>query len=134
VGSVSPAARKGSKAPAQIGLWGRAEPLPTSTPDSPAVNDLELIEAVIRTATEPGYVLIGPSEQVYVREAGTRNDVYRAPSYEAAAVAQLLDSRHFTVGGTHTVKYGQREGPARSVLVTALARNMLDHWAALHPL
>src|SRR3954454_21782497 len=103
---MSPTRKPASKPPAQGGLWGRAETLPTPGPARAAVNDLDLIESVIRTATDPGYVVLGPSERVYVREAGTKGDVHRAPSYEAAAVAQLLDSRHLSIGGTHTVQDG----------------------------
>lgn len=89
---------------------------------------------MIRTATEPGYVVIGPAERVHVREPGSKHDVRRVPAYEADTVAQLLDSGHLTIGGTHHVSVGRREGPARSVLVTKAAKSMIKRWGALHPL
>ena len=89
---------------------------------------------MIRTATEPGYVVTGPSERVHVREPGSKHDATRVPTYEADAVAQLLESGHFKIGGTHTIRIGHREGPARSVLVTAAAKSMIRRWEALPPL
>lgn len=123
-----------TRRPVQTGLWGRAETLPAATAARSQTNDLDLIHSVIRTATEPGYVVIGPSERVHLREPGNTSEVQRVPTYEADAVAQLLASGHFKIGGTHTVCVGRREGPARSVLVTAAARSMIRRWDALHPL
>jgi hypothetical protein len=133
VGPVT-AARRRPTQPAQTGLWGRSEPLAKPAPARREVNDLDLIESVIRTATDPGYVLIGPAERVYLRERGSTRAVTRVPGYEADAVAQLLDSRHLSVGGTHIVRANGREGPARSVLVSKSARSMLARWQALRPL
>ena len=56
------------------------------------------------------------------------------PRHEADTVAQLLDSGHLKIGGTHVVSDGHREGPARSVLVPAATKAMTARWAALHPL
>lgn len=99
-----------------------------------AINDVDLIAAVIRSADNPGYVLVGPSERVYLREPGTKHDVRRVPTYEADTVAQLVESGHLTIGGNHTVRLDRRDGPARSVLVTKQARSMVGRWASLTPL
>jgi hypothetical protein len=111
---------------------------PTSATSASATraetNDLDLIASAIRTAADPGYVLIGPTERVYLREPGSKHDVTAVPRYEAGAVAQLIESGHLEVGGIRIVRTGDREGPARSVLVTKAARAMVARWGALHPL
>ena len=63
----------------------------------------------------------------------TKGFVVTVPRYEADTVAQLLDSGHLKLGGTHVVSDGRREGPARSVLVTTATRTLLTRWAALTP-
>ena len=132
---VAPMTRR---TPAQGGLWGRQQPLPTtSLPGSgrrPVVNDLDLVTSVIRSATEPGYVVIGVNERVYLRDPHRTGFVTTVPRYEADTVAQLLDTGHLKLGGTHVVSDGQHEGPARSVLIPAPTRAMLARWAALAPL
>ena len=127
------------RAPAQGGLWGRQETLPgpagTGAERRPVVNDLDLVTSVIRSAEDPGYVVIGASERVFLRDpTRTKGFVVTVPRYEADAVAQLLGSGHLRLGGTHVVSDGRREGLARSVLVTAATRAMVARWAALTPL
>lgn len=97
--------------------------------------EAELVVSVIRRARDPGYVLIGPSERVLIRDpGGGKGAVEAIPKYEQDTVTQLLTSGHLTVGGTHHVTYTGREGPARAVLVTKTARTLVDRWAALRPL
>lgn len=122
--------------PVQKALFGRQQPLPApSRKLRPVTNDLDLVVSVIRRARDPGYVLVGPSERVLIRDpGGGKGAVEAVPKYEQDTVAQLLTSGHLTVGGTHHVLYGSREGPARAVLVTKAARTMVDRWAALRPL
>jgi hypothetical protein len=124
-----------TRPPAQGGLWGRQQPLPTAstTARRAAVNDLDLVASVVAAAQDPGYVLIGASERVFLRDPARNGFVTVVPRYEADTVAQLLDSGHLKIGGTHLVSDGRREGPARSVLVPAATRAMLARWAALHP-
>lgn len=123
--------------PAQKALFGPQQPIPAQRRPQTTINDPELVAAVIRTATDPGYVLIGPAERVFLRESGATGrgaPVEPVPSYERDTVRQLLDAGHLTVGGTHIVRYGGREGPARSVLVPKATRNMVARWANLRPL
>ena len=124
------------RAPAQAGLWGRQETLPDTTTAQrrPAVNDLDLITSVIRSADDPGYLVIGVGERVYLRDTTRgRGFVVSVPRYEADTVSQLLDSGHLRLGGTHLVSDGRRERPARSVLVTTATRTLLARWAVLAP-
>jgi len=121
-------------APTQKALWGRQEPLPVAAPRPGGSNDLDLFAAIVKTATDPGYVLIGPADKPFVREPGTKHDVNPVPRYEAEAIAQMLDAGHLRIGGHHHVTDGRREGPAHSVLVPAVTRSMVARWAALHRL
>ena len=123
--------------PAQVGLWGRREPLPAArkAPGRAATNDLDLFASVVTSAQDPGYVLIGPAERVMLRDPTCgKTHVTTVPRYEADTVAQLLDAGHLKIGGTHVVTDGRREGPARSVLVPTATKAMVARWAALRPL
>jgi hypothetical protein len=88
---------------------------------------------VIATAQDPGYVVIGTTERVYLRDPARKHRVDPVPRYEADIIAQLLDDGHLKLGGIHLVTDGRREGPARSVLVATATRAMAARWAALHP-
>ncbi len=127
-------ARK-ARPPAQTGLWGRQEPLPATKPSrSTSINDLDLFASVVASARDPGYVLVGPAERVMLRDPIHKGHVQSVPRYEADTVAQLLDTGHLKIGGTHVVSDGRREGMARSVLVPAATRATLARWAALTPI
>jgi len=124
-----------TRPPAQGGLWGRQQPLTADRqPGYTASNDLDLFVAVARTALDPGYVLIGPAERVFRRDPARHGHVDPVPAYEAAMVAQMLDHRHLSTGGTHHVVYGRHDGPARAVLVPRATRDQIDRWTHLHPL
>jgi hypothetical protein len=120
-----------TRRPVQGGLWGRSEPLPDAgrTFRYTTTNDVELVVMVIRSALEPGYVVVGAARRVYLRDGTRSGCVEPVPRYEADTVAQLLDQGHLYLGGTHHVSDGHCEGPARAVLVTASARAMADRWA-----
>ncbi len=124
-----------SDAPTEGRPWG-PQLVPDSAPERPAINDIELVADVIRAASTRGYVLIGPSQQVFawVDEKKKGGLVERVPTYEQDAVHQLLSSRHLKIGGTHIVRYRDREGPANSVLVPRSSRAMVTRWAAYRPL
>ena len=123
------------RAPAQGGLWGRQQPAASNRkPGYAASNDLELFAAVAAMAIDPGYVLIGPAERVLRRDPAHKSHVEPVASYEAAMVAQMLDTGHLTIGGSHHVIYGRHDGPARSVLVPKATREHLTCWSNLHRL
>jgi hypothetical protein len=124
-----------TRLPAQGGLWGHQEPPPTDRrPGYSPSNDLDLFVAVTRTAISPGYVLIGPTERVFRRAPSWKGHVDPVPSNEAAMVAQMIDGRHLSTGGTHHVIYGRHDGPTRSVLVPRATRDQIDRWTHLRPL
>lgn len=123
------------QAPEQQGLWGAAEPVPV-TPKAArrAVHDMDLLASVVKSAIDPGYVLIGPAERVYLRDPTRDGAVDPVPVYEADAVVQLLSSGHLKVGGAHRVRTAGREGHANAVLVPRDTKLMVRRWDALAPL
>jgi hypothetical protein len=97
-------------------------------------NDLDLMAGIIKTAADPGYMLVGPADRVFRSEPGDQHSAEPVPRYEQDAVRQLLDAGHLTIGGAHTVTYGDRTGPAHSVLIPKVTRAMAARWAHLRPL
>ena len=124
--------------PAQKALWGRQEPLPAPSKATPAAtNDPELVASVVRAALTRGYVVIGHTQRVFLRDPGGMQKggpVEPVPGYEQDTVRQLLDSGHLTTGGTHIVRYAGREGAANSILVPKATRAMITRWTSLRPL
>lgn len=90
---------------------------------------MDLIQRVIRTASISGFVLVGGNERVYQRT--TDNHVEQVSTDVDDAVHQLIKRKWLHVGGTHHVRYGRYQGPARSVLVPKKSRDMVHRWQAL---
>jgi hypothetical protein len=72
----------------QGGLWGD-DVVPAGLAAVP-INDVDRCRAVLETAGERGYVLVGMAERVYVRWLAVKREVDPAPGYEATVLAQLL--------------------------------------------
>jgi hypothetical protein len=111
----------------QAGCWGglsAGAPGPGTAP----TNDLRRVLQVLKTAIEPGYVLVGPNQAVYRRDVGSE-DAEAVPAVEAAAVHQLLGSVHLRRGASRTVRIGRYRGAAETVLVTRVGREALARWA-----
>lgn len=124
-----------STPPEQSALWGPQEPLTPATTTAVAragSNDLDLFASIVTAAIEPGYVVIGASERVFLRDATRPDHVNPVPRYEADTVGQMLDAGHLKLGGQHHVNHGTSQGFARSVLVPTATRAMVTRWAALH--
>ena len=98
-------------------------PAPRTASRVEVVNDMDLIETVLKLAKEPGYVLVADGGQggvegsVSRRRTRTGPEVDRAATQEAIAVRQLLRQGLLTQGGFHVVSRGRHETQARSVLV-----------------
>lgn len=92
------------------------------------VNDMDLIESVIRAALDPGYFVIGPAEKVYRRDATRKDSVERVPRYEEDTVHQLITQKLLRIGGSHEVMYGSYSGRANSVLVNKKTAAMARRW------
>ncbi len=84
-----------------------ASPAPRSEP-RPTVNDMELIERVLREAASVGFVLVGIRELVCRR---VTDDLVESVSPDVDhAVHQLIESKWLEVGGTHHVRYDRYTG------------------------
>lgn len=91
-------------------------------------NDMDLIESVIRAASDPGYFVIGPTDKVYRRDATRRDGIERVPRYEEDTVHQLIQQKLFRIGGSHEVTYGPYSGRANSILVNKKTVAMARRW------
>ncbi|MFC4949036.1 hypothetical protein [Pseudonocardia sp. GCM10023141] len=119
----------------QESLWGTPVAAEQPPPGPAPINDLDLFTSVVKAATEPGYVLIGPAERVFLRDPSIARDmVVAVPRYESDTVSQLLGDGHLAVGGYHQVRTEGYGGWARAVLVPQPTHALLNRWAALHPL
>lgn len=103
--------------------------LPRGDAGKPPINDMDLVEMVIRSAATEKFVLVGTGERVFRRTTGSY--VERVESGVERVVHQLIEARWFEVGGTHTVFYDRYEGPARSVLVPRKTRQAAARWSSL---
>ena len=106
-------------------------PLAPRKEPRPETNDMDLVERVLREASQVGFVVIGIREDIYRRVVD--DQVERVSEPVDAAVHQLIDARWLEIGGTHHVRYDRYQGPARSVLVPTRSRRKAYRWAALQP-
>lgn len=101
-----------------------------------AVNDLDLVVAVLGVAEEPGYVVF--DRAVYVRGVSTEHydTVQRAAvPDETAMVRQLVAAGHLKLGtGQRCYVLDRRQRYGRHVLVTSRGRTCRLRWSALKPL
>ncbi len=97
----------------------------------PPVNDMRVVHEVLRAASSAGFVLVGRGERVHRRTTGS--EVEQVSAVWDRAVHQLIAARWLEIGGTHQVRYGRYQGPARSVLVPKKTRNATHRWTALSP-
>jgi hypothetical protein len=107
-------------------------------PDSPrpagkprqTTNDMTTVMTVLsRAQDEFGYVLAGPSRQVFRR--CDKDKMRLIPRWESGTVHQLIDAGQLTVGGTHFLRCGAVQGHANSVLVPKATRDQLARWRVL---
>ena len=118
--------------PAQGALFGD-EFVPVQrgpVPMRAVTNDLDLIESVIATAADPGYLLVGNAERVYRRDPQQGERIERVPDYEDAAVHQLLHGRALSRGSREQVRYGRHEGAATAVTVPKATAQRAARWRA----
>lgn len=104
-------------------------PLTPRTTARRQVNDMELVEEVLREASSVGFVLVGIREDVYRRV--TDDVVEKVTSDVDAVVHQLIEAKWLQIGGTHYVRYDRYQGPARSVLVPRKTRQTAYRWRSL---
>lgn len=101
---------------------------PRDKPRRP-VNDMDLIERVLRMASEDGFVLVGVREDVYQKL--TRDRIERVSWDVDATVHQLIDGKWLETGGMKIYRYDRYTGPGRSVLVPKRTRQTAARWRSL---
>ena len=117
----------------QGALFGDPVTVATDETDPVATQDPREVARIVHTAHDPGYLLIERTSRV-LRADPTRPGCADAVSrHDGDTVAQLLDSGHLKLGGTHHVHHAGQEGPARSVLVPKQTRDMVSRWDHLRP-
>lgn len=113
-----------------VDLFGNPVDAPSvSAPRRPEVNDMDLIEEVLATASRDGYALIGKNRHVYHRV--TKTQVEPVLPLVAHAVYQLIDAGWPTVGGNHEYTRGHRSATGRAVLVPRETRTKANRWRNL---
>jgi len=88
-------------------------------------NDIELMLTIAGNALRCGYLLAGPGEHVYARNADHPHTAVRVPRWEDDAVHQLLHRRWLTRGGTHRVTCGSVRLTGTAVLVPSTTRTRI---------
>jgi len=91
---------------------------------------MDLVEAVLKLAVQPGYLVIGHPETVWRRRARRSAETDRAAPDEELAVIQLLRNGLLTLGGYHQITHGRHDIRARAVLVLDSTRNLTRRLAA----
>ena len=118
-------------------LFGDPAPVEVPAQQRRAIssNDLDLMAGILQRPRDPRLHARRPDRPRVPRvDPGDIRTVEPVPRYEQDAVRQLLDAGHLTIGGAHTVTYGDRTGPAHSVLIPKATRAMAARWASLRPL
>lgn len=113
-------------------LFGDDVPDPPSATRKPrpTTNEMSTVmTALDRAQDEFGYVLAGPSRQVF-RRCG-KDKMRPIPRWESGAVHQLIEVGQLAVGGTHFLRCGAVQGHANSVLVPKTTRDQLARWRVL---
>jgi hypothetical protein len=72
-------------------------------------------DVVLRTARQPGYVLIGPAERVFRRHDCHADTVEAVAAHEQDAVTELIARGILRVGQRCRVSYLSRVGPAHEI-------------------
>lgn len=116
-----------------VDLFGNPVDEPVATgPAAPPINDMDLIEKVLKVAENVGYVLVGPSERLYRLVAP--KTIEAAPRFEEEAVHQLLTAQWLRKGGVHVYTHHGEEGPGNSVLVPKSTKAKARQWRSLAPI
>ncbi|MCA1195337.1 hypothetical protein [Saccharopolyspora sp. 6V] len=105
-------------------------PLPARKTPRRVVNDMEVVERVLKQASTEKFMVVGEFRQQVYR-CTTGDEVEEVPAETEAVVHQLLDAGWLEIGGTHQVRYGRLTGPARSVLVPTKSRRKSERWSVL---
>ena len=117
----------------QHSLFG--DPVTVATDDHApaATQDPRDVARIVRSAQDPGFFVIERTGRVLRADPSRPGCADAIARHDGDTVAQLLDSGHLTLGGSHHIHHGGHEGPARSVLVPTATRDMVSRWDHLRP-
>ncbi|WP_255426207.1 hypothetical protein [Pseudonocardia sp. C8] len=118
----------------QGALFGDPAVVETCDPGPAATQDPREVARIVTTAQDPGFLVIERTGRVLRADPARPGCAEAVSRHDGDTVAQLLDSGHLKLGGTHHVHHAGHEGPARSVLVPKLTRDMVTRWDHLRPI
>ena len=118
----------------QDALFGEPALVETDDHGPPATQDPREVARIVATAQEPGLLLIERTGLVLHVDPARPGCADAVSRHDGDTVVQLLDTGHLQLGGTHHVHHNGSEGPARSVLVPKVTRDMTARWQHLRPI
>jgi hypothetical protein len=99
-----------------------------------ATQDPREVARIVALAQDPGLLLIERTGLVLRTDPARPGCADTLARHDGDTVAQLLDTGHLKLGGTHHVHHNGSEGPARSILVPRATRDMATRWQHLRPI
>ena len=118
----------------QGALFGDAVTVETDDQGPAATPDPREVARIVQTAQEPGFLLIERTGRVLRADPARPGCADAVSRHDGDTVAQLLDTGHLRIGGTHHIHHNGQEGPARSILVPKATRDMVARWDHLRPI
>ena len=117
----------------QDALFGDPAIIATDDHGPAATQDPREVARIVATAQEPGFLVIERTGRVLRADPARPGCADAVSRHDGDTVAQLLDSGHLKLGGSHHIHHAGQEGPARSVLVPKATRDMVTRWDHLRP-
>ena len=124
----------GQASTVQDALFGDPVTVETADHGPAATQDPREVARIVGLAHDPGLFLVERSGQVLRADPARPGCADALARHDGDTVAQLIDTGHLRLGGTHHVHHAGSEGPARSVLVPKQTRDMVSRWDHLHPI
>ena len=117
----------------QNALFGDPAPVETDDHGPAATQDPREVARIVQGAQDPGFLVIERTGRVLRADPARPGCADAVSRHDGDTVAQLLDTGHLKLGGTHHIHHAGQEGPARSVLIPKQTRDMVTRWDHLRP-
>ncbi|WFG42404.1 hypothetical protein PaSha_01825 [Pseudonocardia alni] len=118
----------------QGALFGDPVTVETTDHGPAATQDPREVAHVVALGQDPGLFVIERTGLVLRADPARPGCADALARHDGDTVAQLLDTGHLRLGGTHHLHHNGTEGPARSVLVPKATRDMVSRWDHLRPI
>nr|WP_238589803.1 hypothetical protein [Pseudonocardia sp. AL041005-10] len=118
----------------QDALFGDPVTVETSDHGPAATQDPREVARIVGLAQDPGLFVVERTGLVLRADPARPGCADAVARHDGDTVAQLLDTGHLRLGGTHHVHHNGAEGPACSVLVPKATRDMVSRWDHLRPI